>query len=108
MKNTNLLNEEINQIRKMMGLSLNENDNSMIDPTYTHFAILKSNGKIVNGWEYSDDLNTADIMYYCKFDMEDMDYKTSEYKIYTKEYLMKNGIDPFNPENWDKYNNETT
>ena len=51
MKNTNLLNEEINQIRKTMGLSLNENDNNMIDPSYTHFALLKSNNKIVNGWE---------------------------------------------------------
>lgn len=168
MKNTNLLNEEINQIRKMMGLkeewgnddyvddisaaksnarrnynvyqdaieyvggeeewgkltkderesvinnmesdfsrSLGESNNNMIDPSYTHFALLKSNNKIVNGWEYSDDLNTTDIMYYCKFDMEGMDYKTSEYKIYTKEYLMRNGIDPFNPENWDKYKSET-
>jgi hypothetical protein len=34
--------------------------------------------------------------------MDDMDYKPSEYKIRTAVSLKNNGIDPFNPENWNK------
>lgn len=103
MKNRNLMNEEINKMRKMMGL--NESSNNIINPNYTHFAILNSNNKIASGWEYASDLDRSDIIYYVKFDMDDMDYKPSEYKIRTAESLKNNGIDPFDPENWDKYNN---
>lgn len=168
MKNRNLMNEEINKIRKMMGLNegsygddyindisaarnnakhqydfyqdaieyvggegewgkltqderdsvigdmgrdldrsrgLGESNNNIINPAYTHFTILNSNNKIANGWEYASDLDRSDIIYYIKFDMDDMDYKPSEYKIRTTKSLKNNGIDPFDPENWDKYNN---
>jgi hypothetical protein len=84
---------------------LDESNDNIINPNYTHFAILNSNNKIASGWEYASDLDRSDIIYYVKFDMDDMDYKPSEYKIRTAESLKNNGIDPFNPENWDKYNN---
>ena len=85
--------------------SLGESNDNIINPNYTHFAILNSNNKIASGWEYASDLDRSDIIYYVKFDMDDMDYKPSEYKIRTAESLKNNGIDPFDPENWDKYNN---
>lgn len=71
---------------------------------YTHFAVDKSTNKIVNGWEYEDTDNES-IKYYSKMDLEDMfpDRKPNEFKIVTRRFLEKNGIDPSNSDNWYKY-----
>ena len=82
---------------------INESD-FKVDSTYTHFAIDKSTGKIVNGWEYDSDTDRESIREYCKMDLEDMfpERKFSEFKILTTKSLQKQGIDPFSWDNWRK------
>jgi hypothetical protein len=70
-----------------------------IDPSYTHFAIRKSDGKIVTGWEYND-VDKQSIKYYTTMDLKDMDFKPSEFRILTSRYLKAKGIDPFDVKNW--------
>jgi hypothetical protein len=74
---------------------------SNVNPKYTHFAVRKSDNKIVNGWEYKD-LDKEDIKDYFKMDMEDQfpDEKLSNFKILTKSGLQKSGINPFDYNNW--------
>jgi hypothetical protein len=110
MKNGDLLNEEINQIRKMMGLSLNENNN-MINPSYTHFAIFKTDGKIATGWDYSSLYDKYEKAYdddsikeYAREDiMNDFpENKISDFKLVTRKYLDKKNINPSDTNNWYK------
>jgi len=70
-----------------------------IDPTYTHFAVRKSDGKIVTGWEYND-VDKQSIKYYTTMDLKDMDFKPSEFRILTSKFLKAKGIDPFDVKNW--------
>ena len=72
-----------------------------IDPTYTHFAIFKGNNKIVNGWEYNG-VDNQDIKEFSKMDIIDNfpDFKPSQFKIVTKRGLEKQGINPFDTDNW--------
>ena len=74
-----------------------------VDPTYTHFAVGKKDGKIVTGWEYKD-LDKESIKYYTKVDLVDMDFKPSDFRILTTKYLKAQGLDPFNWDNWRKHN----
>ena len=69
-----------------------------VDPTYTHFAVRKSNGKIVNGWDYKD-TDKEDIKYYSKYDLVDMG-NPSDFKILTASHLKRIGVDPFDSDNW--------
>jgi hypothetical protein len=80
-----------------------------IDPKYTHFAVLKSNNKIVDGWDYKG-VDIDDIKYYSKLDLKDMfpEKKLSEFSIVGKNNLIRKGIDPFNSTNWNQSLNETT
>ena len=80
-----------------------ELNESGIDPTYTHFAIFKVDGKIADGWEY-EGVDKDEINYYSKIDLGDNypDHKLSEFKLVTKEFLIKQGIDPFDSNNWYK------
>ena len=82
--------------------SLNETD---IDSSYTHFGVSKETGKIVNGWDY-EGLDKEDVAYYSKIDFKDdfPDKNPRDFKVSTKGYLEKKGIDPYNPENWEAYN----
>lgn len=73
-----------------------------VDPTYTHFAVGKKDGKIVTGWEYKD-LDKESIKYYTKVDLVDMDFKPSDFRILTTKYLKAQGLDPFNWNNWRKH-----
>ncbi len=75
-----------------------------VNPEYTHFAIDKSTGKIVNGWDYEADEDRESIRYYCKMDLEDMfpERKFSEFKVLTTRSLQKQGIDPFSWDSWQK------
>jgi len=74
-----------------------------VDPTYTHFAVGKKDGKIVTGWEYKD-LDKESIKYYTKVDLVDMDFKPSDFRILTAKYLKAQGVDPFDWDNWRKHN----
>ncbi len=85
--------------------NINESKDS-INKKYTHFAIRKSDNKIVNGWEYDKDLDKESILEYCKLDLKD-DFpgeKLSNFKILTKASIEKQGINPFDSTNWFKIN----
>lgn len=74
-----------------------------INPKYTHFAVLKSTGKIINGWDYngidSEELK-SDKQHYFISDIIDLDFKANEVVIYTKKYLLGKNINPFDTNNW--------
>jgi len=81
------------------------NISSRVDPTYTHFALNKKDGKIYTGWEYND-LDRDEIMHWAKGDLKDMDLKPSEFTILSVKALKQKGIDPFKWSSWRKYTEE--
>lgn len=98
--------------------NLNENDNieeigrpvaSAINPKYTHFAVLKDSNKIVNGWDYNgheqSELKQFKKDYFIN-DIIDMDINPKLVNIYTKNKLMQIGINPFDSNNWYKFEAE--
>lgn len=70
---------------------------------YTHFAVNKSTGKIVNGWDYKgyepSDLKQFKKDYFID-DLVNYGLKPKLYKIVTGKYLLKKGIDPDDNGNW--------
>lgn len=90
-----------------------------IPSNYTHYAVRKSDNKIVNGWDYSNlydsetrGYDNASIKEYSKGDLIDMfpESKLAEFKIVTTKFLKNSGMDPSDTNNWFKYDslNETT
>lgn len=79
-----------------------------INPKYTHFFLLKSDNKIVNGFEYSKDTDKESIAQYAKGDLADMDLKLSDVLVLTVKGCKQKGIDPFNPDSWKKNIDEKT
>jgi hypothetical protein len=69
-----------------------------INPKYTHFAVSNLTGKIVNGWETLSDVET--LKYYAKMDLKDMDLNPKEYPIMSAKRLYAEGVNPYNPNNW--------
>ena len=80
---------------------------SSINPNYTHFALRKTDNKIVNGWDYrgidNDDLK-CDKNHYFNDDLRDMDVLPSDIKILTKKALFAKSFDPSFSGNWYKLN----
>lgn len=78
-------------------------EDSDLGADYTHFAIFKADGKIVDGWDYTG-IENDDIKYYTKLDLTDNfpEHKISEFKIVTRKFLEKNGINPSDSNNWFK------
>ena len=74
-----------------------------VDPNYTHFAIKKSNNKIVTGWDYKNN-DSDEIKYYSKIDLKDLfpDNKISDFKVLGRNALKRMDIDPFNWDSWIK------
>lgn len=76
-----------------------------VNKHYTHFAVLRCNGLIVNGWDYrgyeSTDLN-GDRRYYFLNDIEDMQIDPKIVKILTTKTLIRMGVDPFDFKYWNK------
>lgn len=70
-----------------------------VDKKYTHFAVRKSDGKIVTGWDYKG-TDKEDISTFSKMDLNDMDIDPKTVSVLTKMYLIGKGIDPFNWDNW--------
>lgn len=74
---------------------------------YTHFAVEKSSGKILNGWDYKgydkEELNSEKKHYFYD-DVADIwdDIKKSEYTIQTREQLKKKGVEVKDSANWKK------
>ena len=78
-----------------------------VDPKYTHFAVLKSNNNIVNGWDYRDydpeELKTFKKDYFFT-DIADMGIDPKIVAILTTQALRKRGINPFDFSYWNKDN----
>ena len=72
-----------------------------VNKKYTHFAVRKSDGKIVNAWETITDIET--LKHYAKTDLEDLDINPNDVKILSKKHLIKEGINPFDWANWYKH-----
>ena len=70
---------------------------------YSHFAVNKATNKIVNGWDYSeydsDELRHFKDDYFTR-DLIDNDLDPKQYKIVTGKYLLRQGIDPNDNNNW--------
>lgn len=79
-----------------------------INPNYTHFAVNKETGKIVNGWEYDEELDKESIAEYCKSDLSNIGLNPKEFKVSTKKFMEKNEINPFDINNWENPSTEDT
>ena len=70
---------------------------------YSHFAVNKATNKIVNGWDYSD-YDPSELRQfkndYFTVDLVDNDLDPKQYKIVTSKYLLRQGIDPNDNNNW--------
>ena len=70
---------------------------------YSHFAVNKATNKIVNGWDYKDydpnELRQFKNDYFTR-DLIDYDLDPKQYKIVTGKYLLRQGIDPNDNNNW--------
>jgi hypothetical protein len=70
---------------------------------YSHFAVNRETGKIVNGWDYrgypSSELK-SDMRYYFWDDLKDNDLNPKDYKILSRKYLDKAGVDVFAFSSW--------
>ena len=79
---------------------------------YTHFALLKADNKIVDGWDYSSlydksekKYDTPSITEYTKIDLEDRfpHKEYSDFKILSRQTLKRRSIDPSDTNNWYKH-----
>ena len=95
------------QAMNVMKKDLNERKSVGINPKYTHFAILKDTKKFVNGWDFKgvdpEDLK-QDKMHYFFQDIIDMDIDPKNVLIGTVKKFKKEGLDPFDSNNWYKLN----
>lgn len=70
---------------------------------YSHFAVNRATNKIVNGWDYHDE-DPDDLRQWKKdyFDVDliDNDMNPKDYRILTGKYLLRQGIDPDDNNNW--------
>lgn len=71
---------------------------------YTHYAILKPNGKIVDGWDYNG-YDPSELRsnknYYFTQDIIDNGFNPKDIKILTKKSCIKQGINPDDDNCWD-------
>jgi hypothetical protein len=70
---------------------------------YTDFAINKTNGKIYDGWDYSD-IEKSDKLYYAKEDLKNNfpDENQKDFTLVSRSYLVKKGLNPSDTNNWYK------
>ena len=76
---------------------------------YSHFAVSKKTGKIVNGWDYKK-YDPEELKQFKKdyFDVDLIDYgfNPKNFRILSYKYLVRNGINPDDNANW--ANNDET
>ena len=86
-----------NSIKKIMVESFQNNQG------YSHFAVNKATNKIVNGWDYAE-YDPSELRQFKKdyFDVDliDNDLDPKQYKIVTSKYLIRQGINPDDNNNW--------
>ena len=70
---------------------------------YSHFAVNKATGKIVNGWDYNG-YDPSELRQFKKDyfmgDLIDNDLNPKDYKILSAKSLIRMGIDPDDNNNW--------
>lgn len=80
-----------------------EGESFQNNQNYSHFAVNKATNKIVNGWDYADydpdELRQFKRDYFTQ-DLIDYDLDPKQYKIVTDKYLIRQGIDPNDNNNW--------
>lgn len=93
-------------VRKIISEGLNSNisqDGFKNNQNYTHFAVSKKSGKILNGWDYSE-YDPSELRQFKKdyfdIDMQDYGFDPKSYKIVTGKYLLRQGVDPDDNSNW--------
>lgn len=103
--------DELERDEKRAGSSLEDEDEETIEEgetfqnnqNYSHFAVNKATNKIVNGWDYSD-YDPSELRQFKKdyFDVDMIDYgfNPKDYKIVTGKFLLRQGIDPNDNNNW--------
>lgn len=100
------LKKSLHKVDTKKGVSETDNQ-QIINPKYTHFAILKNNGMIVNGWDYNgyepEELKMEKNNYFFN-DIRDNQIEPRIVNIVTTKHLQRKGIDPFDTNNWNKDN----
>ena len=103
--------EHIAKIKSLGGVILSDDGRTLkyhfpstyINKKYTHFAVRRKDGKIINGWDYSgypaEELN-SDKEHYFFFDLRDNETDKSTVSIVTKQFLIKKNILPFDTRYW--------
>lgn len=103
--------DELERDEKRAGSSLEDEDEETIEEgktfqnnqNYSHFAVNKATNKIVNGWDYSE-YDPSELRQFKKdyFDVDMVDYgfNPKDYKIVTGKFLLRQGIDPNDNNNW--------
>lgn len=90
-------------IKESVNKVLKENSSTQPNPNYTHYAINKNSGKIVNGWDYSD-IDSSELREFKRDyffqDLIDYDLNPKDYKILTKRNVEKLGVDINDWNNW--------
>jgi hypothetical protein len=70
---------------------------------YSHFAVSKKSGKIINGWDYKG-YDPSELRQFKKdyfdVDLADYGFNPKDFRILTYKYLVRNGIDPNDNANW--------
>ena len=79
--------------------------NRQANKNYDYFAVGKIDGKIVDGFEIVDDVES--LKYYAKIDLKDNDYNPKNFNIVSAKYLIRKGINPFDYNNWRKIDYST-
>ena len=95
--------DEMNIMNKNMPNVQEEGESFQNNQGYSHFAVNKATNKIVNGWDYSE-YDPSELRQFKKdyFDVDMVDYgfNPKDYKIVTGKYLLRQGIDPNDNNNW--------
>jgi hypothetical protein len=70
---------------------------------YSHFAVSKKSGKIINGWDYKG-YDPSELRQFKKdyfdVDLADYGFNPKDFRILTYKYLVRNGVNPDDNANW--------
>ena len=95
--------DEMRIMNKNMPKAQEEGESFKNNQNYSHFAVNKATNKIVNGWDYSE-YDPSELRQFKKdyfdVDMADYGFNPRDYKIVTGKYLLRQGIDPDDNNNW--------
>ncbi len=91
---------QINNVQSdVQEMAMKKNNNRF----YTHYAVNKATGKIVNGWDYRgydpEELRQFKKDYFIS-DLIDYELDPKQYTILTKKSLIQRGINPDDNANW--------